>query len=779
MTLSSRRCWIGAAGLVIGLVVSNSGSAGEIHDAVRLNDLKTVETLLAGDPALLQSRDENQVTPLHEAVRYGDIELVRLLIARGADVNSQCYNQFRPLHLTSDPEIARLLVQQGADLQARAATGTPLEYAISDQNNNLIDYYLSAGCKLSFENLVDLGRVADVERALQAEPWLAKPPRQVLHSAASSGNLPLVSLLLAHGADPNQDYGFSNVFGIYSPLSAAVGSGKFEVAELLCQRGARVDVSGGKFYDNLLHEAVAHGDARFVRLLLQHGANVNAPLGGFSPMSPLHVAANQGDVEKCRLLLDSGADVNALTPDGASPLDFAAVWRYQPACELLLSRGAKLGFHAACLLGRVQDVQRMLLADPHLVKEPDRRLRRTPLHWAAASGSLELARVLIQSGADVNAKAPSYGQASNVVTGPKIHGADHPDEEGETPLHVAAAAGRADVIELLLDNRASINVTDENQASPLDHAVSAGSVDAVRVLLQRGALVETNGRSCLTSAWNNLEITRLLLATQPAQRWLDEALSISADSHPEVARELIAAGAQADIFAACTLGLNARIQELLEADARRANLQQREYPRDRPLFLAAAKGHVQAVTLLLGKGAEVEPRDESSPLQAAAAAGHLAVMDVLLAFGAKVNHKDIMGQSPIQLAAERGQLAAVQWLLGHGADPLIRDVSHDTPLHDAAGSGALDIVRLLAAAGVPVNSVNKYGETPLHRAVENGRLEATDLLLQLGADLNARNRRGETPLNYAEREDDPRWSFGETVNRGPVADLLRSGGARK
>ena len=215
---------------------------------------------MAKDPKLINSEGDERVTPLHEAVRYGDAEMVRFLVEHGADVNARCYNNFTPLHLTSEAEVAQILVQSGADLQAESSAGTPVQRAVSDENMELIDFYIGKGCKLEFDELVELGHINEVAQALTIEPWLAKAPQKCLHTAADRGDVAMVKLLLEYGADPNLDYGYSNVSGIYSPLSSAVLSNHFEVAELLCRHGARMDVSGGKFYDNLLHKAVAEHD---------------------------------------------------------------------------------------------------------------------------------------------------------------------------------------------------------------------------------------------------------------------------------------------------------------------------------------------------------------------------------------------------------------------------------------------------------------------------------------------------------------------------------------
>ncbi len=84
MTSTSRQRLAVAAVLAIYAVLGcRQVVAGEIHDAVRINDLKAVKALLAHDPALLHSRDHDRMTPLHVAVRYGDAEMVKFFIVHG------------------------------------------------------------------------------------------------------------------------------------------------------------------------------------------------------------------------------------------------------------------------------------------------------------------------------------------------------------------------------------------------------------------------------------------------------------------------------------------------------------------------------------------------------------------------------------------------------------------------------------------------------------------------------------------------------------------------
>lgn len=97
-----------------------------IIKAAKNGDAQTVRDLLDADSALIDARDTDGSTPLHCASWKGHTEVVSLLIARGADVNSQNANTHwggTPLHAAAhanNTEIVRLLIARGADVHARS-----------------------------------------------------------------------------------------------------------------------------------------------------------------------------------------------------------------------------------------------------------------------------------------------------------------------------------------------------------------------------------------------------------------------------------------------------------------------------------------------------------------------------------------------------------------------------------------------------------------------------------------------------------------------------------
>src|ERR1700722_16348272 len=174
------------------------------------------------------------VVALREAIQNSHLDAVKDLLAK-------------------NPKIARMKDQFGE---------MPLDSAASMGRVRIADLLIAAGAELNIESASSLGRIKEVAAMLKEKPWLAKAPNKPLFGAVRSGHLELVKLLLDYGANPNQDYGFSSS-SKYTPLSSAVGR-HFEIAKLLCERGAHTDVSSGdKADDKLLLYAVAYYDTRY------------------------------------------------------------------------------------------------------------------------------------------------------------------------------------------------------------------------------------------------------------------------------------------------------------------------------------------------------------------------------------------------------------------------------------------------------------------------------------------------------------------------------------
>jgi ankyrin repeat protein len=194
------------------------------------------------------------------------------------------------------------------------------------------------------------------------------------------------------------------------------------------------------------------------------------------------------------------------------------------------------------------------------------------------------------------------------------------------------------------------------------------------------------------------------------------------------------------------------------------------------LILAADGGHVGAITLLLGRGADVNKADNygQPPLYAAALRGHVAAIKLLLGRGADIDKADNEGETPVYIASELGDAEAVHVLLKAGADARVANKEGNTALHAAALNGRLDTVRVLAETwpnplawrmflmgGGAASELQDYLAPPANRTTRNHlpRLYSKpDMIKEVYkylhkpryADLDQTNKQGRTALQIAE-----------------------------
>eukprot|EP01047_Picozoa_sp_COSAG01_P014058 COSAG01_NODE_676_length_14324_cov_17.420105_19_plen_542_part_00 len=171
------------------------------------------------------------------------------------------------------------------------------------------------------------------------------------------------------------------------------------------------------------------------------------------------------------------------------------------------------------------------------------------------------------------------------------------------------------------------------------------------------------------------------------------------------------------------------------------------------LYVAAQKGHIEVVQLLLGGGAAVDrpAKNGATPLSVASWNGHVAVVGALLGGGAAVDQPNKNGATSLYIASEKGHVAAVEALLGGGAavDRPTKDGA--TPLFVASFKGHVAAVHALLGGGATVDQPMHNGATPLYKASQEGHADVVRHLLVAGAN-RACAWQGKTPLNIAQQQ---------------------------
>jgi ankyrin repeat protein len=216
-------------------------------------------------------------------------------------------------------------------------------------------------------------------------------------------------------------------------------------------------------------------------------------------------------------------------------------------------------------------------------------------------------------------------------------------------------------------------------------------------------------------------------------------------------------------YAACAAdaGSGDALEALLDAmpsDARQALINRADSRSYAPLHTAAARGELDAVRVLLDRGASPAVRDRSgkTPLhwaiECANADDASAIADELLAANSNVSAtQDARGRTPLHLAAALGSAELLAKLCRASAPHVgvnTQDIDGATPLHIAAALDA-GAIGALVDAGANIDAADGESDRPLHYAVRERNIDAVRRLLDAGADAAAPNDDGETPLHLA------------------------------
>ncbi|XP_063705994.1 ankyrin repeat and KH domain-containing protein mask-like isoform X2 [Culicoides brevitarsis] len=314
--------------------------------------------------------------------------------------------------------------------------------------------------------------------------------------ACAGGHEELVELLLERGAniEHRDKKGFT-------PLILASTAGHAKVVEILINRKAELEAQSERTKDTPLSLACSGGRYEVVELLLKHGANKEHR--NVSDYTPLSLAASGGYVNIIKMLLNNGAEINSRTGSklGISPLMLAAMNGHTPAVRLLLDMGSDINAQIetnrntaltlACFQGRHEVVS--LLLDRKANVEHRAKTGLTPLMEAASGGYIEVGRVLLDKGADVNAApVPSSRDTALTIAADKGHlkfvelllmrnaAVEVKNKKGNSPLWLAANGGHLGVVELLCNANADIDSQDNRKVSCLMAAFRKGHTKVVK-----------------------------------------------------------------------------------------------------------------------------------------------------------------------------------------------------------------------------------------------------------------------------------------------------------
>jgi ankyrin repeat protein len=243
---------------------------------------------------------------------------------------------------------------------------------------------------------------------------------------------------------------------------------------------------------------------------------------------------------------------------------------------------------------------------------------RTPFHWAAANGNIEIASYLLSKGSNINNKNTSQStplHAAASMNNPKMaawlleHGSEVDPENtmGWTPLFWAARVGRKELIELLLNKGANLNAIDPMGLTPLNVALIEGNKESLDILMDKGATIDMTGNKGI------------------------DILQLSAEKgFVRVFNVVIEKGGQ-DLFS--------------DATCNRTTMNK-----------AISGGSVEIVKALVGKGIPLELKADMygwTPIHFAADGGKVTMLEYLVKKGVDINLRTNDGKSAYNIAAAK------------------------------------------------------------------------------------------------------------------------------
>ncbi|KAJ5373354.1 hypothetical protein N7517_005360 [Penicillium concentricum] len=684
------------------------------------------------------TKDEKLGDPLQAAASLGNVDMMLLLLDHGAHADGcggHFGNTLQAASFNGHEQCVRLLIERGAALD-RKYHQMPVRYrdtlqaAVYAGHENIVEILFAAGAKLNRiswgrgvrhgmhsrskritlpgsrtatggldipEKLGPLEVAARKGNAILVKMLLAKGARidamdddssygryhsECTYTASQIagfwGHLPVVELLLYHGADINV---VRQTLG--TPLQAALEGGHFDVAELLLSRGAEIDKHWGMF-GSCLQVYSERGHLEIVKFLLDRGANIED--SGGENGNALQVACDAGHIDIVLFLLGKHADVRASGKNLGNALQAASAKGHLDIVKLLLRRGIEVD---------EADTD----SETALCLAANNGHEQTVLFLLQQEASIDGNSTLLKYDASEEPEPPSQIPRAGMLHKALPHNRHKSPREDilAIALHLAASSGHESTVSILLENGANTHHkgklpckrTDASDSTPLFAACFCGHASTARRLFQHDPWSYISHNTFMSAVKTSLARGKKEIATMLVQ-------------------EAILAGFKAEHFDgafryACANGYAEFLKQILE------HFVHENLPT--ALLLAAEEGRGAVVEVLLQNGADVDIPDEDGNLaldlaikgikKNRAPSNWIEVLMILLCAGADTDDLSGKTREVFPDIAKYGRVDILRTLDHSGYNILDDATLYPEALVQASADGNIEKINYMRSKHVP------------------------------------------------------------------------------
>lgn len=754
-----------------------------LHHATLLSP-ELAETLLKGGSKNNRLNHLGE-TPLNHAIKHGLKAQIRLLIENKGKIAEDAQG-ITPLMFAAKVgnivSMETLVELQGGKISEREALEL-VRYNKSLSSKKRDDNrFWRFHCQLLEQNDLYAAAFASLQSVSTDRHQFGDT--KLMRLAKSKKNTARLKKALKEGADPN----VANRFG-QTALHTAIIHNNAEAVRLLTHYGANVnrgDINGF----TPVHLAAYEGQLGILIRLLDKKGDPNKPndfgetpfllaCGTLPYRQPVYVketdSKHQDNIEILKELRKAGAITDAVDPLGNNGLHRAVIsgseqlilWLYHEIPKLMWKKNkqgvipVESAIHShrhldtdAVIVSNLyalhQEMQKKtnnrltlgnllvsanepvafeaLIKDhPELAVHTDStQMKYSPLHFAAIRGNIDILRIYIKLGIDLN----------------------HCDAAGNTAAHLAAYYGNGEFLEILRDHKANLLLKNRDGRIPLHLAATKTRARCIEALKSECALIQVDNRGDTP-----LHIACRYGRKDVVSRLWKPMLQVNDEGNTP-------------LHEACLHGQDAAMRFLIQKGE---DIEARNAFGQTPLMLAAQEGHSQAVEQLLVIGANIWAVDDEGDtvLHKAVFNHHYNVVTTILKSekqliatmdGRLVERQNHNGETPLHLVTKKAprkertcSLKILAALMNDDSNPKTKNQDGEAFMHTAAyyGRDSLFDLFMNAFPKFKLNSTDLRGNTPLHKAVLGKNPEMVERLCTHRAKLEEKNDEKLTPLLLA------------------------------